>query len=234
MDRGSGPELGVVDVGDTFGVQLARDGSDAKTIDCDLENALDDSDLLFDPKECLAIRRQLQPCRTKAGRLLFASNRGRAFLVNCVPYPFAYLFRFFVVADHVNDGVEDGLWLVDVVLGEDHFRLSSDHPDAGFEDGCTGEIRASGGTRTHTLRLTRAAPNPSSIAGNALTTNHYPLTKVTDGIRTHVTWFTARPLLASRVRSQYPRQESNLHDLRLRRAACLRHTPGKFILPLAA
>jgi hypothetical protein len=27
---------------------------------------------------------------------------------------------------------------------------------------------------------------------------------------------------------QYPWQESNLHDLRLRRAACLRHTPGIF------
>jgi hypothetical protein len=25
---------------------------------------------------------------------------------------------------------------------------------------------------------------------------------------------------------QHPRQESNLHDLRLRRAACIHHTPG--------
>ena len=33
------------------------------------------------------------------------------------------------------------------------------------------------------------------------------------------------------VRPQYPRQESNLHDLRLRRAACVHHTPGKTINP---
>ena len=33
------------------------------------------------------------------------------------------------------------------------------------------------------------------------------------------------------VRPQYPWQESNLHNFRLRRAACLRHTPGTRTVP---
>jgi hypothetical protein len=35
-----------------------------------------------------------------------------------------------------------------------------------------------------------------------------------------------RPTRRAAPALQYPRQESNLHHLRLRRAACLRHTPG--------
>lgn len=35
---------------------------------------------------------------------------------------------------------------------------------------------------------------------------------------------------ASPANFQHPRQESNLHDLRLRRAACIRHTPGMLVV----
>jgi hypothetical protein len=79
--------------------------------------------------------------------------------------------------------------------------------------------RASGGTRTHTLRFTRAAPGPSGCAG---------LSRVAGGSRTHTSPVHSRVAPPLCVRPQYPWQESNLHDLRLRRAACLRHTPGMF------
>ena len=46
------------------------------------------------------------------------------------------------------------------------------------------------------------------------------------GSRTHTSPGHSRIPLPLWVRPQYPRQESNLHDLRLRRAACVRHTPG--------
>ena len=84
--------------------------------------------------------------------------------------------------------------------------------------------RASGGSRTHTLRFTRTVLSLLSFAG------------IEQGDRWEL---NPRNLVhsqapeAPRVRPQYPRQESNLHDLRLRRAACLRHTPGIWILRLA-
>lgn len=85
---------------------------------------------------------------------------------------------------------------------------------------CTGNssTRASGGDRTHTVRLTRAVLDHPSIAGDS--------DRVAGGSRTHTTPVHSRVPLPLWVRPQYPRQESNLHNLRLRRAACLRHTPG--------
>lgn len=75
--------------------------------------------------------------------------------------------------------------------------------------------RASGGTRTHASRLTRAVPGLSSIAG----------IRVAGGSRTHLIPVHGRAPLAPRVLPHYPWQESNL-NFRLRTAACLRHAPG--------
>src|SRR6516162_1443708 len=50
--------------------------------------------------------------------------------------------------------------------------------------------------------------------------------RVVGGSRTHTTPVHSRVPLPLWIRPHYPWQESNLHDLRLRRAACLRHTPG--------
>ena len=50
--------------------------------------------------------------------------------------------------------------------------------------------------------------------------------RVAGGSRTHTNPVHSRVPLPLWVRPQYPWQESNLHDLRLRRAACFRHTPG--------
>src|SRR5207249_4992317 len=52
------------------------------------------------------------------------------------------------------------------------------------------------------------------------------LIRVAGGSRTHTPPVHSRVPLLLWVRPQYPWQESNLHDLRLRRAACFRHTPG--------
>lgn len=95
---------------------------------------------------------------------------------------------------------------------------------------CTGIIRASGGTRTHRFRFTGAAPGLSSITGIFSPSTLAPdlAYRVAGGSRTHTTPGHSRVPLPLWVRPQYPRQESNLHDLRLRRAACFRHTPGIF------
>ena len=76
-------------------------------------------------------------------------------------------------------------------------------------------MRASGGTRTHFVRVTRAVPGRSSIAG-------------VEGGRwesnPHNPGSQPGPATAW-VRPQYPREESNLiRDLRT--VACVHHTPG--------
>ncbi len=50
--------------------------------------------------------------------------------------------------------------------------------------------------------------------------------RVAGGSRTRTTPVHSRIPQPLWVRPQYLRQESNLHNLRLRRAACIRHTPG--------
>jgi hypothetical protein len=71
------------------------------------------------------------------------------------------------------------------------------------------------------------ASEDKSLQGPAFT-DHWPLTtaRVAGGSRTHTAPGHGRVPHPLWVRPQYPRQESNLHNLRLRRAACLRHTPG--------
>jgi hypothetical protein len=87
-------------------------------------------------------------------------------------------------------------------------------------EGLASRSRASGGTRTHCLRFTGAALDPSSITG-FVQGGRWESNPQRTG---------SQPVLQSTgVRPQYPWQESNLHDFRLRRAACFRHTPGIFV-----
>lgn len=103
-------------------------------------------------------------------------------------------------------------------------------PAAGVEPAAPSSSGRCSTTELHRRRSEPAVglePTPSALRERRSACRASPaFGRVAGGSRTHTTPVHSRVPLPLWVRPQSPWQESNLHNLRLRRAACLRHTPG--------